>query len=436
VIEELNRTEKLEGAIEELKSLASLASSRSASSSLARQKARDNYESLARSLEREAAQVDVPLPSSRADESLGRKGAAQQQAVIARREMLNQELESAKNKVEAAAAKDREEAATEQPAQVLANAPNEWAANKDYRGKTPAQPPPQPVAAATPAGQTGANLYITDNVILQNAKTAIRDESLTKHDANAIDALLFKESAQAEEKADELKKSQASSYTDRTKIWSGSKGGKLDTYGLADVPNAPLRPGMPGSEIVLDTARSNSAVAQQQQVAGQAGQINQSATRAIGGFGGGGGLALPGLETAPQAAAVPNAPALSGAAPATTAPQPFASTQSQVHALGQMDAAWANPAQRFGQERKPASGPEREAQQQLRASGRLSLAVDFPTEGRVYHFKKLKANATLDLWLRSSETVGKSKCAFVFLVLGALIAGGTRLFARRSARGL
>ena len=34
----------------------------------------------------------------------------------------------------------------------------------------------------------------------------------------------------------------------------------------------------------------------------------------------------------------------------------------------------------------------------LQALGRLSLAVDFPTEGRVHHFQKVKANAALELW--------------------------------------
>ncbi len=34
----------------------------------------------------------------------------------------------------------------------------------------------------------------------------------------------------------------------------------------------------------------------------------------------------------------------------------------------------------------------------LRAAGRISLAVDFPREGRVYHFKKIKDEARLALW--------------------------------------
>jgi len=33
----------------------------------------------------------------------------------------------------------------------------------------------------------------------------------------------------------------------------------------------------------------------------------------------------------------------------------------------------------------------------LQPLGRLSLAVDFPTEGHVYHFQKVKANAVLEL---------------------------------------
>ena len=34
----------------------------------------------------------------------------------------------------------------------------------------------------------------------------------------------------------------------------------------------------------------------------------------------------------------------------------------------------------------------------LRSEGRISLAVDFPQEGEVYHFKKIKDDARLTLW--------------------------------------
>ena len=105
--------------------------------------------------------------------------------------------------------------------------------------------------------------------------------------------------------------------------------------------------------------------------------------------------------------------------------------------MWEVDTAWSGPAQalRQAEASKAVGGVENEARQ-LRASGRISLAVDFPTEGRVYHFKKLKANATLDLWLRSTESFGMWKCALAFVVLGGLVAGSSRLITMRSARAV
>ena len=42
--------------------------------------------------------------------------------------------------------------------------------------------------------------------------------------------------------------------------------------------------------------------------------------------------------------------------------------------------------------------PVEPPKESLRSVGRISLAVDFPQEGRVYHFEKLQADARLTLW--------------------------------------
>ena len=47
---------------------------------------------------------------------------------------------------------------------------------------------------------------------------------------------------------------------------------------------------------------------------------------------------------------------------------------------------------------QPPAPPVEPPKESLRAVGRISLAVDFPQEGQVYHFEKLKADARLTLW--------------------------------------
>ena len=65
--------------------------------------------------------------------------------------------------------------------------------------------------------------------------------------------------------------------------------------------------------------------------------------------------------------------------------------------------------------------------------GRISLAVDFPQEGQVYHFKKLKGDARLTLW---SVRPGSFERLAWLLVLGALLVIGEliRRMARRTVR--
>ncbi|MES2568946.1 MAG: hypothetical protein V4710_02700, partial [Verrucomicrobiota bacterium] len=46
-----------------------------------------------------------------------------------------------------------------------------------------------------------------------------------------------------------------------------------------------------------------------------------------------------------------------------------------------------------------------------RSNGRISLAVDFPTEGTVYHFKKIKANAVLEVSVIRSQLFERWKPA-------------------------
>ena len=69
----------------------------------------------------------------------------------------------------------------------------------------------------------------------------------------------------------------------------------------------------------------------------------------------------------------------------------------------------------------------------LRSMGSISLAVNFPLTGRVYHFEKLKADAHLTLW--SVRPAAFERLGW-WLVLAALMAVGqlARLTARRRSR--
>jgi hypothetical protein len=68
----------------------------------------------------------------------------------------------------------------------------------------------------------------------------------------------------------------------------------------------------------------------------------------------------------------------------------------------------------------------------LQPQGRLSLAVDFPTEGRVYHFQKVKANAALELSLSDPKLAQRWTRLAIFAGIGAMLWLLSRYGARRA----
>lgn len=54
----------------------------------------------------------------------------------------------------------------------------------------------------------------------------------------------------------------------------------------------------------------------------------------------------------------------------------------------------------------------------LQTAGRISLAVDFPLEGNVYHFKKVKANASLSIAFADTRTSHAWRNTTIFALLG------------------
>src|SRR5207237_55923 len=69
--------------------------------------------------------------------------------------------------------------------------------------------------------------------------------------------------------------------------------------------------------------------------------------------------------------------------------------------------------------------------QRLQTAGRISLAVDFPTEGQLFHFKKVKANARLGLTVVSPESFARWQYLAVALALAGILAWLSRLADRR-----
>jgi hypothetical protein len=67
----------------------------------------------------------------------------------------------------------------------------------------------------------------------------------------------------------------------------------------------------------------------------------------------------------------------------------------------------------------------------LQAAGRVSLAVDFPMEGQVLHFKKVKGNAHLELTTTTPETWVRWKLLVLGVVLAGVLLGGRRLLEKR-----
>ena len=77
------------------------------------------------------------------------------------------------------------------------------------------------------------------------------------------------------------------------------------------------------------------------------------------------------------------------------------------------------------------SGLKKSAVQPL---GRLSLAVDFPTQGHVHHFQKAKASAVLEIFVADPALARQWMRLAIFAGMALLLALGGRLAASRRVR--
>jgi hypothetical protein len=353
VLGDLNKTEKLEGKLQELKQLVTIANS-SRISQEARGNAMRNLTVLQKELE--AGNRDdqfgetsannslgiVPRPTP-GDEVVGKKALVTQGDYVAsKRKALIAELGREMQKLS-----EPQPAASAQPASTLQNAPAQsgakWSLNNAYNGTR---------ANATPAqsnSKAKGSLYLNDNIVLQNREAP-------------------------------------PSHPPANRSGDATKGSvRIEDSKAAPQAGAPAEPVNP-----LDVGPPR---------AGR-GAPSSSGVNSVRG-------AIPaGIPSSPRAPVAPAAAPMPGLEPVPAAPAPPPQT--------------------------PPKPLEKSEAERLQPTGRISLAVDFPTEGEVYHFEKVKADARLELTVTDPSVFGRWRNLVVFLLLGGALYGAGRLLDKRS----
>lgn len=451
VLAEVNKADKLEGALQEVKALNAIANSTKASFD-ARCNAIDNIERLKKEIEVEnrdenfswqlgqyslnRGQSPSPTP---AEEAVGKKGITQQGEYVAnkRREVtaqLDQEVAKARqanadlgrpNQGEVVGTNTVTAGTRSGASSISANAidalifnqngqaqlaPRQQALNLNGVTLAPAQQGldlnsnlqgtsnlnPQRwlsnatvapnATTATPAPSApGSNFYFNDNVVLQ--------QKVAKPETKA----------EAKPSATAKSKQTITANPAGTNVFSagGTQGYAVETPVITLNNNG------------LNTARGNTLRNQeeqmnrQQEAAQQQPQQQQRAAQAP---------AAPAPANQPGAPMAPP-PAVPGLEPPVPSPAADRPLRPMISSLA---GVFTDP--QFAQ-----SGA-----QQLQPAGRVSLAVDFPTEGQLYHFKKVKANAQLGLTVTTPETLVRWQYLAAAVALAGVLLGLDRWAGRRS----
>jgi len=122
------------------------------------------------------------------------------------------------------------------------------------------------------------------------------------------------------------------------------------------------------------------------------------------------------MNSAVSAPAAPGAP-MAAAAAAKPAPMEMEEAQAKLDEPRRLTISGSSI---FAGTAMAVGGGIAAPKPQLQQAGAISLAVDFPTEGKVYHFKKLKANAELTVWITRPGKLERWKWLLVFLGAAAV----------------
>ena len=293
---------------------------------------------------------------------------------------------------------------TAQPAQ-------NWTANGGYALQKPAATP-------VPANAEGAgnNLYLNDNIVLQQ-RVVVEKGNMAKADAKErVEALPAKRQAAAQAgRGDDFASALAKNLPQ-------AKDQQRELSEMApQMKQAEAAEGKGGkvqTENFFNTARGNSVRFKEQQQA----QMPQQQPAEMP------ALRQPQAQDAPAADAAARMETLAKmAAAAPAAPPAGRNTFTGATAVTAGTLGIDARAQAFGGGAgggglaQGAASAEDEARR-MQTAGRISLAVDFPTEGQVLHFKKVKANAHLTLTTGTPETwVRWQYLAAALALAGALL---------------
>ena len=433
VLNEVNTTEKLAGSLQELKELASVVSSRSVSQS-ARQNAYSNYQELAKTVELGVKTAELSARQRTAGNAgivSGKDAVSQSSLITQRAGEMQSELEQQNAQVKSGAGKlFLEGSVNTVDALVMSNAKarNEaaadsnalsWSRNASYAAKQPGVAGGKAESEKRMVGAASDESFgVNDYVVMQKRANDQSDRSDLAPAAAASPAPLALDEA-----------------TKRDDGAVRSKVAKLQQMQMAvtGANNKDATSHSKGRERALNTARGNVLLqtdAEEERSTSNAvsSPVSESSQFKME-LGNAYGRSL-GLQQAPRGAGGSAANGLAGGMAFGGGTRGYAASAAPALALP------ASPTDsKHSANREVTDAPQESLADQLpRPSGRISLAVDFPTEGQAVHFKKLKANASLEVWIKQPAAHAHRPWIVQFLLMAALLALIGILHDRRRAR--